>query len=220
MKKNIKTKTNFSNLTLFILILISYIFYEKFIYLAPNLNISISMLIYPITFLITANILKKYGITETKKTIKLTSLSLIIFIIISCILCSVESITTTNIISNNLREILTPNNIAFNNIIIYYPKILFTSIFIIVFTLSHYIFTILYEIINNNSNYIIAFLLSFIIAFLLDRIIFIPIVNINNLLNNTINIIDLIKSLTANFIIVIFSSVILLFIHYFYQKRK
>ena len=219
MKKNLKT-TNKNYLYLFIFVLLSYIFYYKNIYIAPNLVISVSLLVYPFVFLINANNTKSFGTLNTKKMITSTTIGLLLFILLSSILCSFESILDTNIFSTNLRDILAPNNLSLGNFIIYYPNLYFTFLFIIFYTITNIVFSVIYEAITDNSNFIIGFLLSYLIIFLLDRILFIPLINIGDIINNSLSLINLIKILTANFIIVIFSSIILLFIHYLIKKRK
>ena len=51
--KNIK---NYYSIILFSILLLSLIFIEKYIYIAPNLNINSSLLIYPFSFLLLMSI--------------------------------------------------------------------------------------------------------------------------------------------------------------------
>ena len=183
--KNIK---NYYSIILFSILLLSLIFIEKYIYIAPNLNINSSLLFYSFIFIL-------------------------LFYIIVSILNTINSITTSKIITDSLREIFTPNNFTVGSKFIYYPKLEIVLTFSIIYFISHYIFITIYEATIDFTYNIIAFILSLLIGFILDQLLFIPLSNIPNLIKEIIIYEDLIKLMTANFIIVIFTSIIMLFIY-------
>lgn len=206
--------------TLFMFFIVSYLFLNKSINIGPSLNISTSLLIYPLTYLIVFVIYERFDISESKKSILISAALLCFFILLSIILCSISAVVSTNEISQSLRNILTPNVLPVLGFNIYYPSIIKVSLFIIVFILSHYIFIILYDGIKESAHYLVSFILAIMIAFILDQIMFLPLSCLPELLNETISIIDVIKMLTANFIVVIFSSLGMLFITPFIVKTK
>ena len=207
-----KKKINNTSSILIIFLILCYTFQGKIINIAPSLNISISLLLYPLTFILTLIIYQKHGILESKKSIILSVLLLFTYILISSLLCNISSISSENAVSESLRNVFTPQNTTLYNLHIYYPNILNTFLFIIVYTLSHYIFIVLYDGIKDNSNKYIGLILSLLIASILDQIMYLPITCIPTLLDKTITITELVKMLTANFIVIIFASVIILFI--------
>ncbi len=215
-----KKKINNTSSILIIFLILCYTFQGKIVNIAPSLNISISLLLYPLTFILILIIYQKHGILESKKSIMLSALLLFTYILISSLLCNFNSITSGNAISESLRDVFTPKNITFYNLHIYYPNILNTLLFLIVYILSHYIFITLYDGIKDNSNKYIGLILSLLIASILDQIMYLPISYIPSLLDKTISITELVKMLTANFIVIIFSSVIILFISPFMLKEK
>ncbi len=205
---------------LFMFLIVSYLFLNKNINIGPNLNISISLLIYPLTYLTVLIIYERFGILESKKSIIMSASLLCFFIFLSVLLCSISAVISANEISESLRNILTPNVLKFLGLNIYYPNILKVGLYIIVFILSHYIFIILYDGIKESAHYFVSFILSIMIAFILDQIIYLPISYLPELFNKTILLVDVIKMLTANFIVVIFSSIGMLFITPFIVKEK
>ena len=207
-----KKKINNTSSILIIFLILCYTFQGKVINIAPSLNISISLLLYPLTFILTLIIYQKHGILESKKSIILSVLLLFTYILISSLLCNISSIPSESAVSESLRNVFTPQNTTLYNLHIYYPNILNTFLFIIVYTLSHYIFIVLYDGIKDNSNKYIGLIFSLLIASILDQIMYLPITCIPTLVDKTITITELIKMLTANFIVIIFASVIILFI--------
>ena len=123
-------------------------------------------------------------------------------------LCNLES----------LKNIISPNAVKIVSFKLYYPNLNLISL-LIIFLLTHYIFLIIYDLIKDNSNYLIGFILAIIISFILDQTFYTSISNIYNVVVNDLNTIEIIKQLTANYFVVICSSVICLFI-YPILKRK
>ena len=58
------------------------------------------------------------------------------------------------------------------------------------------------------------------ISFILDQILYLPIANLVDLFNNSITYKDLIDMLTAHFIVVIFSSIIISMIYLIIKERS
>ena len=64
---------------LFILLLISIIFSQKYVYIAPNLSINAGILIYPFTFLTLTIMYKRFNIKYVKQNIFASFILLFIF---------------------------------------------------------------------------------------------------------------------------------------------
>jgi len=215
-----KSYVNNYGIVTFMLLLISFIFINKFIYIAPNLNINIGLLIYPFTFLFLVLMYNKYGMKNAKEVIYLNFIILLIFYVIVSLLNTIDAITSSEIISENLRNIFTPNYFNISNFYIYYPDMAKLLTFSLVYFLTHYIFIITYEAIEGYSNYFLGFTLAMFIGFIIDQMLYIPLTNIKNLMEHSINYQELIRMMTASFITVIFTSVLMLIIYVLIKKRK
>lgn len=207
-------------LLLSFLFLIGIIFSSKDIYIAPKLIINMGLLIYPITFLLIAIIYQKYQMKEAKRSIIESILIVLVFYLIASLFCSLNSTLDTKSVSVYLRNIFTPNYFELYNITFYYPNlfVLFGSCGI--FYLSHYIFLVVYEACNDYVSYIISFIIAILIAFIIDQMLYLPIIKLLDLLNNNLSLIAFIERLTANFIIVVISSAILTFIYPLCLKKN
>ena len=215
MKKNIK----YYDILQFALLLISYMFINKVIYLAPNLSFSIGIIIYSFTFLFLVLSYQSNNLKYAKSIIYKSLLVFSLFYIIIILLNSISGIPESNLISDSLRQIFTPYTFSFKNIVLYLPSVTIL-LFMLVYFLTHYLFLATFEAINSNSNYLVAFILSIMISFILDQILYLPIANLVDLFNNSITYKDLIDMLTAHFIVVIFSSIIISMIYLIIKERS
>lgn len=211
-----KTKFNFYSIILYMLLIITCLFNGITIKIGQNLNINIGLIIYSFTFLFTALLFEKHKMKETKKSLLTAAILTFIFYIICSIICSLPMIDNEKI--ESLKNIISPNAIKISSLKIYYPNISLAAL-LIIFLLTHYIFVIIYDLIESNSNYLVGFILAIIISFILDQTFYTSLTNIYYIVINNINTIDVIKQLTANYFVVICSSVICLFI-YPILKRK
>lgn len=213
-----KKKETYYYEILIILTILSYIFLNKNIYIAPSLNVSNSIFTYAFTFLILAFNINKYGTNDTRKIVIKTIFTFICFFFITTLICNINGIPESNDLNLALRETFTPEKNHIFNKIIYYPNLLNISSFIIVYFFSHFIFISIYDIITQNSNKNISFLLSLIIVLILDNITTTCLINSVNIFTNIMSFQELIKVLTANFISLIFLTLIMFII--FILKKK
>lgn len=209
-KKGTNTNT-FITYLLMIFIIICEIFKLKNIFIEPYnvLETSISNIIYPFTFLFIILIYNKTSFKETHKTIIKTSLLLLIFIGIITILNNIPSNYHTTEIDIYMRKLFTPNNIIINKHLFYYPNLLSVITFILLFYFSHTLILILYEAMIPYTKKYIAYSLSMFIPFTLDTICY---VTINDIFNE-IEFNEMINHLTANFVIVIISTILITIIY-------
>lgn len=210
-----KEKYNY-NILLFISLLISFIFLNKKITLGHELKVSLGLVIYSLTFLFIILTNKK----ERKKLLLKSSLYLLLFYLICTILCTIQSNIDSLNISNNLKDIFTPNKLGRGNIIIYYPNIYELFVFIFNYLLTHYIFIETYNAIEDISYNYVAFILSLLISFILDQMFYTMLINISNMYYGIVNYIDFIKILTGNFLVVIASSALIILTYPLFIKKK
>lgn len=214
MKKGL----NNDGVTLTLLLILTMIFKDKYLYLAPSLAISISILPYALTFLIPILIFNKQKIKLAKNALLTSALGVIAFYLIATILCSVSSNLDTALVDTTLRSIFTPYSINLGQIIVHYPDL---TIFVLlgVYLLSHYILIAVYDAIKNTNTYL-AFGIAVFTAFIIDTMLMVPFMHINDIYLTVTSLTDIIKYLTAAFIIVILTSTLLILGSPIFIKEK
>lgn len=214
-----KYSLNFISLLTTIILLICTLFERKYVSLGTGLDVSISLFIYPLTFLLTIIVLESFGSVETKKMLKNAAISIFSFFLIAIILNTISANTSSNIISSSLRNVLTPNSILISDIILFYPNLINFIGLLVVFILSHYIIIAIYDALKDYTNYFISFMIALLIAFIIDVMFQTSIMNIINIINNNLYIADIVKALTSSFVVLIITSLILIFIFPIFHKK-
>ena len=213
-----KKKRNYNYaLILFILVLLSYLFNNINVNIYNNASISIGVLLYSLTFLVSSIMIERNKIRDCKKYILSSIKYLILFFIIVTIMCQVNSL---NDLINSIKNVFTPNMYSINNFNVYSPDIYKLVVYLIVYYFSHYIFFVTYEVTYENAGYLVAFLTSAIIGFILDQMIFTTVYNIPYLFTNKIILNEFLNTLTSNFIVTLTSSVILLIFVPIFNRKK
>lgn len=209
-KKGIK-KSTFITYLLILFILICGIFRYKNIFIEPNnvLEVSISNIIYPFTFLFIILIYNIIGFKETHKTIIKTTILFILFILCISVLNSVPGNYSTREVDMALKTVFTPNHFMVGTNTFYYPNILNVISFTLLFYFSHTLILILYEAMEPYTKKFIAFCLAMFIPFALDTLCY---VSINDVFNE-IKFETIITHLTSNFIIVIIGTLLMTIIY-------
>lgn len=201
MKKN---DLNYG-LVLFILLLISFMFNNINFSFIKGTNLSLGVLIFSFTYLFSFIMVEKLKLKDCKRIIFHTSIYLLIFYLIISILCSLN----ISPLSEELRLIFTPNNFNIKNILIYYFDVKKLLLFLLVFYFSHYIFFVTYDVTKAGSNYFIAFIISILISFILNQMIFNTSYYFNKIIFENYFYKDFLKLLTSNFMVTLFQSFIL-----------
>ena len=204
---------------LMLLLITSFIFKEKYIYLAPSLNVSLSSFVYAFTFLIPIIIINKSKLKDAKNLIKISTKAMIWFIILITVLGSISGNLDSMEIEDSLRSIFTPNSLALGNIIIHYPNLNIIGL-VLTYYFSHNILVSVYEALNSYTNKYLSYSISVFIAFIIDTMFMIPLLNISNIYYANIDMLDIIKFLTAGFMVVIITSLIMILIFSFYIHLK
>ena len=201
-------------------LLLSIIIYGKLLYIAPHLTISASLLAYAFTFLFTARLNEETNIDNTKNILKKVVIGTLIFYLFMIVINSISGMTSTKEVTESLRNIFTPNKLAIKSISIYYPNLINLISSILIFYLTHNIFSITFEITKDYTSKTISFIMSILISFIIDQMIYISVISFIPLYNESITLTNYIENLTASFIMIIFTSVIMTIIYSIIQKRS
>lgn len=214
-----KNKKNYNYpLILFILVLLSYLFNTINMKLYNNATVSIGVVLYSLTFLVSSIMIERNKIKECKKYVLSSVKYMILFFGLVTIMCQFDS---SNELINSIKNVFTPNIYTINNYSLYYPDFYKLIVYLIVYYFSHYIFFVTYEVSYENVGYLISFLLSILIGFILDQMLFTTIYNLPYLFTEKIVVNDFLNILTSNFIVTLLSSIILvLFVPIFNKSSK
>ena len=131
----------------------------------------------------------------------------LLFFALTTILCQFNS---ENDLLVSLRNVFTPTSYAINNFTFYYPDVYKIIIYLLVYFFSHYIFMITYDVSEINTGYLVGFLVSMLIGFILDQMLYTTIYYLPDIIMSNLTVIDFLKTLTSNFIVTLISSIILL----------
>lgn len=201
-------------------LLLSTIVSGKLLYIAPHLTISASLLAYAFTFLFTARLNEEMNIDNTKNILKKVVIGTLIFYLFMIVINSISGMTNTKEVTESLRNIFTPNKLAIKSINIYYTNLINLISYILIFYLTHNIFSITFEITKDYTSKTISFIMSILISFIIDQMIYISVISFIPLYNESITLTNYIENLTASFIMIIFTSVIMTIIYSIIQKRS
>ena len=153
--------------------------------------------------------------------IKISTKAMLLFIILITILCTISGNLESLEIENSLRTLFTPNSINIKSFIIYYPNLNIIGI-ILTYYFSHMILISVYEALKHYTNKYLSYSMSIFIAFIIDTMFMVSLMHITDIYYANIDMLDIIKYLTAAFMVVIFTSLImiLIFTLYIYSKEK
>ena len=150
-------------------LLLSIIVSDKLLYIAPHLTISASLLAYAFTFLFTAKLNEETNINNTKNILKKIVIGILIFYLFMIVINSISGMTSTKEVTESLRNIFTPNKLAIKSINIYYPNLISLISAVLIFYLTHNIFSITFEITKDYTSKTISFIISILISFIIDQ---------------------------------------------------
>lgn len=201
-------------------LLLSIIVSDKLLYIAPHLTISASLLAYAFTFLFTAKLNEETNINNTKNILKKIVIGVLIFYLFMIVINSISGMTSTKEVTESLRNIFTPNKLVIKSISIYYPNLISLISAVLIFYLTHNIFSITFEITKDYTSKTISFIISILISFIIDQMIYISVTSFIPLYKESIKLTNYIENLTASFIIIILTSVIMTIIYSIIQKRS
>ena len=204
---NKKGNNNYYKYILLTILIVCIIFRYKNIYIEPNkvLDVSISNILYPFTFLITILLFEKTNFKLTHITIIKSSITTLVFMLLITIMINIPGTMLSREMDTALKTVLAPNYFFINNTLIYYPNILNIITFGLLFYFSHTLLLILYEAILPYTKKFIAFSLAMFIPYALDTICLVAITDTFSKVETNV----LITHMTANFVIVIIGTLLI-----------
>lgn len=187
---------------------------------ARNIILTGGIIIYPFSFLILALISKYYGFKEARRSVFVSSLIYILFIVIMVIGILPLSNVETSTYSSLVQFIFAKESFIVGDFIIYYPILsLFFSV-LISYVVSHLLFATIYNAVSKYTIDYLAVGLSLFIAYILDRLLFMPILFVDDLISGNKTFDYLIKCLTSEFIAAIMITILLIIIYIIYTTIK
>ena len=180
---------------------------------ARNIILTGGVIVYPFSFLILALISKYYGFKEARKSVFISALIYVSFIIIMMIGIFPLSNIETSTYSSFVQYIFANKSFTIGNFIIYYPILgQFFSV-LIAYVVSHLLFATIYNAVSKFTIDYLAVGLSLFIAYILDRLIYMPILFIDGLITESNTFDYLIKCLTSEFIAAIMITILIIIIY-------
>ncbi len=196
-----------------IILIITFIFTLKNYEPAKNIIITGGIITYPLSFLLIALISKYYGFKEARKSILVSSLLYITFMLLAIAsIIPVPNQATSGY--NAIVQYIFANNFKdFSWITLFYPMLGQFLGVVIAYSASHLLFATIYTVTKNYTVDYLAMGLGLFIAYIIDRIIFIPILLARGLLKGTNTFNYLIQILTSEFIAAVFMTIVLIIIY-------
>lgn len=198
------------NILAFIILLLAYISNGRLINIGNNLTVSLTYFVFPLLYLILSIISNYFGISEAKKTVKSSIVSLLIFVLLIMILNLIPSNIDTVETEILFKNLFTPNDIAILGFKIYYPNLIYLASFTLLSFITSYIMIAIYNAVKEETKDFIAFYLSIFISLILFTMI---LLSIDALLVNNMVFKEYLYQLTAGFVVIIALSIIILIIN-------
>lgn len=216
--KNKKDNNIFLTYLLLTFIIICSIFKYKTMFIDPNnvLEVNVSNLVYPFTFLFTILLFRKSNFKDAHKIIIKITLTVLIFTLVVSLLNSLPGSYYNRETDLALKSVLTPNYFMIGSNPIYYPDILSTLSFTLLFYFSHILLLILYEAMEPYTYKFVAFSLSMFIPYALDTICNTTIIGTFDNIEFT----KLITNLTSNFVLVVIYSIFITLLYLLFSRKK
>lgn len=187
---------------------------------ANNVTITGGIMVYPLTFLIVALMSKYYGFKETRKAIFVSSaLYATFFLLVMIALIPKANTYTTQY--NAVVQFLFANEFKdIGSFTLFYPTIGHFFSVIVAFLVSHLIYATVYNAINKYTIDYLAMGLSLFIAYITDRLLFVPILLAKGLIKGSNDFNYLIQCLTSEFIFSVLVSIVLVIIYIIFTSLK
>lgn len=199
-RKNEAKRPVFLTGLLAVILIVTYMFTFKVYEPVKNINITGGILIYPLSFLIISYISKYYGDKEAKRCVWLSSGLFAVFILAVMILLIPTPNNQTTSFNAVIQYLFANDFVDMGSIRVFIP--LWGQFFglVIAYITSHILYATIYNAIKNYTVDYLAMGLSAFIGFIVDRIIFMPILFAENLLEKTNTFDYFVKCITSEFI--------------------
>lgn len=213
-RKTLKKSPVFLTGLLSLILITVYIFTLKNYQPATNIIISGGIIVYPFTFLIIALISKYYGFKEARKSIFISSGLYLIFMLLVMIAVFPHADAQTSGYNAIIQYVFTNNAIDLGKgYSIFYPTMGQFLGVVVAFVISHLIYATIYNAIHNSTIEYLAVGLSLFIAYVLDRMVFMPMVYAKGLVKGHNTFEFLIQCLTSEFIAAILMIVLIVIVY-------
>lgn len=181
------------------MLIVTYIFTLKMYEPIKNILVTGGILIYPFTFLVLGYISKYYGYEEAKKSVFASALMYGIFFLLIMI-CLIPKASNATASYNSVIQYVFANNFwTIGNTQIFYPIIGQFFGLVIAYIASHLLFVAIYNAIHRYTIDYLAMGLAAFIAAIVDRVVFVPLLLLENLLNGKNEFDFFVKCLTSEF---------------------
>lgn len=203
-----------------ILLITAYIFTYKTYEPVKNIMISGGILVYPLTYLITAYITRYYGFKDARKSIFISAglYTIFIFLIMLCVIPTPNNQTSSY--NAVIQYLFTNDFFMLGETRIFFPLLGQFFGMLIGFVVSHLLYATIYNAIHRYTVDYLAMGLSVFIAAIIDRIIFMPLLFLENLLDGLNTFDYFIKCLTSEFMATIVASILLIIIYIIWTSIK
>jgi len=194
-----------------IILIITYSYTLKMYEPTKNLVLTGGILVYPISFLANIFISKNYGLKAARKSVFTASLMFVMFIVL-IMFCAIFTANKATQGHDAMLQYVFVNDVTYiGKTALYYPTLGQFFGVLISFLASHILFATIYNALKKvNVNEYLNVGLSVFIAYVVDRIIFIPLLYSEGLIKGANTFGYLIKCLTSEFIAAMLASVLII----------
>lgn len=196
-----------------LILIITFIFTLKNYEPAKNIIITGGVLTYPLSFIIVAFINKYYGFKETRKSILISSLLYLVFMLLAIISIMPHPNQITSGYNAIIQYVFANNFKEFSWGTLFYPMLGQFLGIVVAYTVSHLLFATIHSITKDYTIDYLAMGLGLFISYIVDRIIFVPILLSEGLIKGTNTFNYMIQILTSEFIAAIFMTIILIILY-------
>lgn len=203
----------FATSLLTILLIVSYVFTIKVYEPVIAINVTGGILFYPLTFLVICYIAKYYGFKEARRSIFVSTGLFLVFILLMMIGVIIPSSNQTSSYNAVIQYLYTNDFFMVGDLRIFYPILGQFFGMLIAYFVSHLLCATVYNAIHSFTVDYLAMGLSAFIASIIDRVIFMPLLFLQNLLDEVVTFEYFIKCLTSEFIMTIVATLIIIILY-------
>ena len=219
-KKN-ETKKLLWTMTIALCLITSYFVGTKYTTLATNIELPNSIIIYPFTFLFVILLNNKFGKDYAKKSVYVSAISLVIFLLGLTAVSLMKSNEASSYIRASIEFLFTPKNSCVGSVCFAYPNLITMGFSVLTFTLTHLIAIKLYNATKEICPATFSFGVCYFLSYIIDTIIYVGGSNsLNLLVKKSFNFVTVIRMLTAQFIGVLISGVVLIIVFAIVNKLQ
>ena len=203
-----------------ILLIASFVLVPKTYSLSENIMVDGSVLVYPFTFLIISLMCNRYSFKQIRKSIYLSTILYLIFMVVMCIGVVIPANSDTSNYNVVIQFIFAGNAKEFGDVTIFYPLLGQTFGLALSYFVSHLIYALIYFIIKDFTMDYLAALLAIFISYIIDRTIFIPMYCNNFVFGDKPEFNYFIKFLAGEYLVSLFVIIVILCFYSMFGGRK